>query len=82
MTNPFQNEAPSRPLKGKDKLGLLWAIQSFNQLVTRKAGRPTAALKRYNELKIANIEDSDANFGPPFFMLNYAIVRKPAGTHP
>ena len=43
---------------------------------------PAAALKRYNELKIANIEDSDANFGPPFFMLNYAIVRKPAGTHP
>ncbi|MDD5676543.1 MAG: beta-N-acetylglucosaminidase domain-containing protein [Kiritimatiellae bacterium] len=37
---------------------------------------PAAALKRYNELKIVNLEDSDANKGPPFFMLNYAIVRK------
>ncbi|MDD5676540.1 MAG: beta-N-acetylglucosaminidase domain-containing protein [Kiritimatiellae bacterium] len=37
---------------------------------------PAAALKRYNELKIVNLEDSDSNFGAPFFMLNYAIVRK------
>lgn len=41
-----------------------------------------AALKRYNELKIANTEDSGANFGPPFFMLNYAIVRNPQTTCP
>ncbi|MDD5678719.1 MAG: beta-N-acetylglucosaminidase domain-containing protein [Kiritimatiellae bacterium] len=37
---------------------------------------PVAALQRSNELKIFNIEDSDANAGPPFFMLNYAVLRK------
>ncbi|MDD5676606.1 MAG: beta-N-acetylglucosaminidase domain-containing protein [Kiritimatiellae bacterium] len=29
-----------------------------------------------NSLSIENIEDSDNNIGPPFYMLNYALIRK------
>lgn len=50
------------------------------QAWTRHAFRiPAAALKRNNTLAIANIEDSDSAVGPPFFMLNYAVLRKTAG---
>lgn len=39
---------------------------------------PGAALNRYSTLTIQNIEDTNVAGGPPFFMLNYAVLRKPA----
>ena len=44
-----------------------WTVQSFKI--------PLPALQRSNKLTISNIEDS-AKSGVPFFMLNYAVVRK------
>lgn len=38
---------------------------------------PGATLKRYNTLTIQNIENTDRFGGPPFFLLNYAVLRKP-----
>jgi hypothetical protein len=37
---------------------------------------PGGALKRNSTLTIRNIEDSDSKSGPPWFMLNYAVLRK------
>jgi len=37
---------------------------------------PAEHFLRYNTLVIANIEDSSNSAGPPFFMLNYAVIRK------
>ena len=37
---------------------------------------PAALLKRSSVLQIENIEDTSRSGGPPFFMLNYAVVRK------
>ena len=37
---------------------------------------PAASLERTNVLRIANAEDTGRSGGPPFFMLNYAVVRK------
>jgi len=37
---------------------------------------PAIALKRSNTLVVQNIEPSDRASGPPFFMLNYAVLRK------
>lgn len=37
---------------------------------------PVAALKRQNALTIENIEDTDRAGGPPYFMLNYAVLRR------
>ncbi len=37
---------------------------------------PARALNRRNRLRFENIEDPRCSSGPPFFMLNYAIVRK------
>ncbi|MDD5676724.1 MAG: beta-N-acetylglucosaminidase domain-containing protein [Kiritimatiellae bacterium] len=37
---------PVVALKGNDKLGMLWAVTAFNQLVTKQAGRPVARLVR------------------------------------
>ncbi|MDO9542415.1 MAG: beta-N-acetylglucosaminidase domain-containing protein, partial [Kiritimatiellia bacterium] len=44
---------------------------------TRHAFRiPKSVLKQHNEISISNIEDTARNGGPPFFMLNYAVIRK------
>ena len=43
---------------------------------TSKFTIPGGALKRNNTLAIRNIEDSDSKSGPPWFMLNYAVIRK------
>ncbi len=37
---------------------------------------PAGSLKRTNALRIENVEDTGRSGGPPFFMLNYAVVRK------
>ena len=37
---------------------------------------PAAALTRHSRLRIENAEDTSRSGGPPFFMLNYAVVRK------
>ncbi|NOY83165.1 MAG: hypothetical protein GXP31_19400 [Kiritimatiellaeota bacterium] len=37
---------------------------------------PAAALARRNRLRIENAEDASRFGGPPFFMLNYAVVRR------
>jgi len=37
---------------------------------------PFACLKRGNVLTIENIEDADNNNGPPWFMVNYAVIKK------
>jgi tetratricopeptide (TPR) repeat protein len=39
---------------------------------------PFAGLKRGNELTIENIEDTDNSHGPPWFMVNYAVLKKAA----
>lgn len=39
---------------------------------------PFACLKRENVLTIENIEDSDNRTGPPWFMVNYAVIKKAA----
>jgi len=42
----------------------------------RKFALPVAALKRNNSLTIECTEDSASQHGPPWFMINYAVVRK------
>jgi len=37
---------------------------------------PAASLSRQNRLRIENTEDASRHGGPPFFMLNYAVIRK------
>jgi len=37
---------------------------------------PAASLKRQSRLRIENAEDTSRAGGPPFFMLNYAVVRR------
>ncbi len=54
---------------GFKKSGSGWSRRTFKI--------PAAALKRSNTLVIQNIEDTDRASGPPFFMLNYAVLRKP-----
>jgi len=44
----------------------------------RKFVLPFDALKRNNSLKIECIEDSDIQTGPPWFMVNYAVIKKTA----
>ena len=53
---------------GFKKSGTGWSRRTFTI--------PGAALKRSNILAIQNIEDSDRGSGPPFFMLNYVVLRK------
>ena len=47
-----------------------WSTNSFTI--------PGGALKRNSMLTIQNIEDSDSKSGPPWFMVNYAVVRNGA----
>jgi len=42
ISSPVKGKTPLVVLKGSDRLGLLWAIASFNQLVTKRDGRPVA----------------------------------------
>jgi hypothetical protein len=42
----------------------------------RKFVLPLAALKRNNTLTIECMEDSSNQSGPPWFMVNYAVLRK------
>lgn len=44
----------------------------------RKFVLPAADLKRYNALTIECMEDSSNRSGPPWFIINYAVVRKSA----
>jgi hypothetical protein len=37
---------------------------------------PFEALKRNNTLTVECMEDSGAQHGPPWFMVNYAVLRK------
>lgn len=53
---------------GFSKSGSGWSRRTFTV--------PAAALKRSNVLTIQNIEDNDRASGPPFFLLNYAVLRK------
>lgn len=50
------------------KSGAGWSRRTFKI--------PGAALKRSNTLIIKNIEDTDRASGPPFFLLNYAVLRR------
>lgn len=45
-----------------------WSLESWTI--------PADALARQNRLVIRNIEDSSNSVGPPWFMVNYAVVRK------
>jgi hypothetical protein len=47
-----------------------WSLEKFTL--------PFDALKRGNELTIENIEDADNNNGPPWFMVNYLVLKKNA----
>lgn len=40
LTMTTKGETPVITLKARDRLGLLWGISSFNQLVTKRDGRP------------------------------------------
>lgn len=45
-----------------------WSVEKFTI--------PFTCLKRGNELTIENIEDTDNSNGPPWFMVNYAVIKK------
>ncbi|MCY3019293.1 MAG: beta-N-acetylglucosaminidase domain-containing protein [Planctomycetota bacterium] len=47
-----------------------WSVETFIL--------PFDSLKRGNELTIENIEDADNGNGPPWFMVNYAVIKKKA----
>ena len=47
-----------------------WSMHTFHV--------PANTLNRYNVLSITTLEDKANKSGPPFFMLNYAILRKTA----
>lgn len=49
-----------------------WSIKEFKV--------PAAALSQFRNstLAISNLDDSDSMSGPPFFLLNYAVLRKTA----
>ncbi|HEY3322638.1 MAG TPA: beta-N-acetylglucosaminidase domain-containing protein [Planctomycetota bacterium] len=48
-----------------------WSVETFIL--------PFESLKRNNELTIENLEDADNHNGPPWFMVNYAVIKKKAG---
>jgi len=45
-----------------------WSLEKFSL--------PFDSLKRGNELTIENLEDADNSSGPPWFMVNYAVLKK------
>ncbi len=47
-----------------------WSLREFKI--------PAEVLSRENKLRISSAEDSDRSYGPPWFLLNYVIV-KPSG---
>lgn len=47
-----------------------WSVEKFTI--------PFDCLKRGNELVIENMEDAENTSGPPWFMINYAVIKKTA----